>query len=155
MLPAEAPILCRRAGEGACVPETVPSPSPSPNRPGVGSALRFATELVAWIATPWALASHSVPLAVAAVAVLVGLPAIFSTPGDKAKVLVPVSGYVTVALVVMQLVAAVTSAWIAWPAVVAVAVTILVAVTVLTELPRWRWLVDSAAGGTGRQDAGE
>ncbi|WP_091657347.1 hypothetical protein [Micromonospora auratinigra] len=119
----------------------------SPHRPDVASALRFLTELVAWVATPWALAGHSVVLAVGSVVVLVGLPTVFATPGDKNHVTVPVPGVVTIALVVLQLVAAALSAWWAWPRAVAVAVTVLALVTVLTELPRWRRLVRTGRDG--------
>src|SRR6185312_14015700 len=55
-------------------------------------ALRFATEIVAWVATPWALAAHSPVLAGVALLLLIGLPTVFVTPGDKVKVVVPVSG---------------------------------------------------------------
>ncbi|MGW0843795.1 hypothetical protein ACWD26_27360 [Streptomyces sp. NPDC002787] len=106
------------------------------------SALRFATELVAWVATPWALAAYSWPLAVLAVLVLIGLPTVFSTPGDKAQVIVPVPGAVTILLVLLQLVAAVTSAWLVWPGWAAALVSALAAATLVTERPRWRWLLD-------------
>ena len=112
----------------------------APHRPDLASALRFLTELVAWVATPWALAPHSVPLAVASVLLLIGLPTVFATPGDKNQVIVPVPGVVTVALVALQLVAAAVAAWVAWPRPVAVVVTVLALVTVGTELPRWRRL---------------
>jgi hypothetical protein len=104
------------------------------------SVLRFATELVAWVATPWALASHSWLLAALSVVVLIGLPTLFSTPGDKANVLVAVPGWVTILLVALQLVAAVVSSWLAWPAWAAVLVTVLAVATVVTEQRRWRWL---------------
>lgn len=122
----------------------------SPNRPGPASALRFATELVAWVATPWALAGHSVLLAVASVVVLVALPTVFATPGDKAQVVVPVPGYVTIGLVLLHMAAAVVASWLAWPLPAAITVWILVAASVLAELPRWRWLVS-----TGRPEPGE
>ncbi|MDP4507970.1 hypothetical protein [Nonomuraea turcica] len=114
----------------------------SPIRPEgrVASAFRFATELVAWVATPWALAPHSVPLAVVSVVVLIGLPTVFSTPGDKRNVIVAVPGQVTIGLVVLQLVTAVAAAWSAWHAVAAALVSVLAVVTVVLELPRWRWL---------------
>ena len=81
----------------------------------LASVLRFTIELIAWVATPWALAPHSIPLAVAAVVVLIGLPTIFQTPGDKPRVIVAVPGVVTILMVVLQLGAAVAAAWIAWP----------------------------------------
>ena len=108
------------------------------------SVLRFATELVAWVATPWALWPHSWPLAVLAVLVLIGLPTVFSTPGDKAHVIVPVPGPVTVLLVLLQLAAAVVSAWWVWPVWAAVPVSLLAAATVVTERRRRQWLL---AGG--------
>ncbi|MBB5782505.1 hypothetical protein [Nonomuraea jabiensis] len=120
---------------------------PSTPRPDdrVASAFRFATELVAWVATPWALAPHSVPLAVLSVVVLIGLPTLFSTPGDKRNVIVAVPGPVTIALVLLQLVAAMAAAWAAWPVVVAGAVSVLAVVTAVLELPRWQWLLTRRA----------
>ncbi|WP_198940420.1 hypothetical protein [Micromonospora sp. CB01531] len=111
-----------------------------PRRPDLASALRFLIELVAWVATPWALAPHSAALAVASVLVLIGLPTVLATPGDKKNAIVPVPGVVTIALVVLQLAAAAVSAWFAWPRPVAVAVAALALATVVTELPRWRRL---------------
>ena len=107
----------------------------------MASALRFATEVVAWVATPWALAGHSVPLAIASVVLLIALPTVFATPGDKAQVLVPVPGYVTVALVVMHMAAAMAASWSAWPRAVTAGVAVLVLACVVAELPRWRWLL--------------
>lgn len=101
--------------------------------------LRFVAEGVAWVATPWALVAHSPVLAGAALLLLIGLPAFFVTPGDK-KVVVAVPGYVTVGLVVLQLVAAVTAAWAAWPLPVALLVWGIVLATVYAEVPRWRRL---------------
>ncbi|MFB7715955.1 hypothetical protein [Nocardia sp. NPDC056100] len=124
----------------------------SPNltdRGRIPSVLRFTTELIAWIATPWALAEHSVVLAVLSVIVLIGLPTAFSTPGDKKQTLLPVPGIVTIALVVLQLVAAVVSAWIAWYPWVAVLVTVLACATVVAELPRWRWLLRAPGSAKG------
>jgi hypothetical protein len=95
------------------------------------------------VATPWALADHSWLLAALSLVVLIGLPTLFSTPGDKAGVIIPVPGWATVLLVVLQLVAAVAASWLAWPAWAAVPVTLLAAGTLVTEYPRWRWLVSA------------
>lgn len=118
----------------------------SPNltaRGRIPSILRFSTELTAWIATPWALADYSVIAAIAAVVLLIGLPTLFSTPGDKLQTLVPVPGTVTIGLVVLQLSAALISPWFAWRPWLAILVTALTLVTVLAELPRWRWLLNA------------
>jgi len=106
--------------------------------------LRFATELVAWVATPWTLWSYSWPLALLSVLVLIGLPTVFSTPGDKANVMVAVPGWATVLLVLLQVAAAVVSAWWLMPVWAAALVSLLAASTLVTEVPRWRWLL---AGG--------
>lgn len=103
--------------------------------------LRFTVELIAWTATPWALAPHSAVLAVLSVIVLIGLPTVFATPGDKSQVMVAVPGAGTIALVVLQLVAAVVSSWAAWPPPVAVAVSVLALACAVAELPRWRGLL--------------
>ncbi|MDQ0936066.1 hypothetical protein [Streptomyces turgidiscabies] len=107
----------------------------------IASVLRFAAELVAWVATPWALSSYSWPLAVLSLVVLIGLPTVFSTPGDKNQVIIPVPGTVTILLVLLQLAAAVIAAWWVWPVYAAVLVSVLVAATLVTERHRWRWLV--------------
>lgn len=104
------------------------------------SVLRFAVELVAWVSTPWALAGHSWLLAALSVVLLIGLPTCFSTPGDKASVIIAVPGWVTILLVLLQLAAAVTSSWLAWPAWAAGFVTLLAVGTLITERHRWRWL---------------
>ncbi|MFD3419208.1 hypothetical protein [Streptomyces decoyicus] len=105
------------------------------------SAVRFATELVAWVATPWALAGHSWLLAVLSVVALIGLPTVFSTPGDKAHVIIAVPGRVTILLVLLQLAAAVTASWLAWPVWAAAPVTVLATAALITERRRWHWLV--------------
>ncbi|WP_132157407.1 hypothetical protein [Kribbella antiqua] len=115
----------------------------------VASVLRFSTELIAWVATPWALAPYSIVLAVASVVVLIGLPSVFQTSGDKARVVVAVPGFVTVLLVLLQLVAAVVSSWVAWPTAVAVVVSVLAVACVVAEQPRWRWLLDRGWGRSG------
>ncbi|MBO4258184.1 hypothetical protein [Streptomyces griseorubiginosus] len=107
----------------------------------VPSAVRFATELVAWVATPWALWPHSWALSALSLVVLIGLPAVLSTPGDKENVVVAVPGRVTVLFVLLELGAAVASAWWIWPVWAAVPVTLLAAAALVTERPRWRWLL--------------
>ncbi|MEV0173639.1 hypothetical protein AB0I00_21285 [Streptomyces sp. NPDC050803] len=109
----------------------------------IASTLRFATELVAWVATPWALSGYSWLLAALAVAALIGLPTVFSTPGDKAQVIVPVPGWVTIVLVLLQLAAAVISAWLVWPSWAATLVSLLATTTLVTERRRWRWLMSA------------
>lgn len=123
------------------------SPRSTSRRPGHDLArggLRFLAELVAWVGTPWALWSLSVPLAIAAVVLLITLPAIFTTPGDRpggdGPIAVP--GIITIMLLLAQLGAATTAAWMIWPPWIATAVTALCLVVLFTEQPRWRALTN-------------
>jgi len=111
----------------------------------LAAPLRFLTELIAWVATPWALWPHSALLAVLSVMLLIGLPTVFATPGDKNQVIVAVPGAATIALVLLQLAAAVLAAWAIWPSWAAIAVTALAAACLVTEQSRWRGLL--AVGG--------
>lgn len=127
-----------RQAAGAAPKDTVPS------------AFRFATELVAWVATPWWLSHTSWVLAVLSLVVLIGLPAVFATPGDKAQVIVAVPGWATVLMVLLELAAAVVSAWALWPVWAAVCVSALAGATLVTEGPRRRWLLTGSQALAGR-----
>lgn len=104
------------------------------------SVFRFLTEIAAWLAFPWALADTSVPLAVVAGIVLLAIPTVFSTPGDKRHTIVAVPGRITVAIVILHILAAIYGAWSAWTPWLAVPVTVVALASVVTEQPRWRWL---------------
>jgi hypothetical protein len=111
----------------------------SPDSP-IATAFRFVTELVAWVATPWALWSVSPWSAVVAVVLLIGVPAVFTTPGDRPPSQVRVPGTVTIAILAAELAAAAISVWFVWPTPIDVLVLLLVAGTVITSVPRIRWL---------------
>ncbi|MFG2559288.1 hypothetical protein [Streptomyces sp. NPDC048496] len=131
------------AAAGETPPERTVSARPDDRIPSV---LRFSTELVAWVTTPWVLAGHSWLLAALSLVALIGLPAVLSTPGDKNSVIVAVPGWATILMVLAELGAAVVSSWLLWPVWAAVPVTLLAAAAVVTEQPRWRWLVSLNRG---------
>jgi hypothetical protein len=109
--------------------------------------LRVLAELVAWVALPWALGNISIWLSLLSLVVLIGVPAVLATPGDNGKqnVPVPIPGWGTIGLVLMELSAAVAGAWLIWPAWAAVPVTMLALACVATEQPRWRRLLGTPA----------
>jgi hypothetical protein len=116
--------------------------SPDAVDSGLGSATRFLSELTAWVAAPWAAARVSWLLAAAVLVVLVALPSVFNVPGDKhqsAGVAVP--GAVRIAIELVLFGAAVAGAVLAWPTWAWLLVIALVAVTVVAQLKRWRWLL--------------
>ncbi|GAA1965528.1 hypothetical protein [Kitasatospora viridis] len=105
--------------------------------------LRVLAELVAWTAFPWAMGRISLWLALASLVLLIGVPAVLATPGDNGKtnVPVPIPGWGTILLVLMELGAAVAGGWLVLPAWAAVPVTLLALACVVTEQPRWRRLL--------------
>lgn len=109
--------------------------------PRYATALRAGLELVAWIGLPIALWPHSVLLAIGVDVVLVGVPAVLQTPGDKPATVVAVPGRVTILMVLAELAGAVAAAWLLFPAWAAVLVAVLALACCGTELPRWRRLV--------------
>jgi hypothetical protein len=110
----------------------------------LSSALRFAVELIAWVAGTWAAAQWSIWLAVPALLVLVGLPSVFSTPGDKSQVVVATPGPVRVLLELALYAVAVAGAWAVWPTWLAIVATLIVIASLIVGLPRTRWLLRGA-----------
>jgi len=110
------------------------------------SASRFGIELVAWIAGPWAAADlfGSNWVAVPAALILLALPAIFNTPGDKHTTGIATPGPVRIAIEMLLLIVAVISAWLVWPTWAAGLVTMLGVALIVTGLPRYRWLLAGA-----------
>jgi hypothetical protein len=110
--------------------------------PVSASAPRFLIEIIAWIAAPWALAPHSIWLAVLVDVLLIGLPTVFGMPGaKKQKNPVSIAAVPAIALELLQPVAACVSAFAAWPAVVAYSVVAASLAACLLQLHRWRWML--------------
>lgn len=103
---------------------------------------RFLVELIAWVAAPWALAPHSIWLAVLADVLLIGLPTVFGMPGAKKQANpVPIPARPAIALELLQPVAACVAAFVAWPPVVASLVVVVSIAAVVRQLQRWRWML--------------
>ena len=116
----------------------------------VSSAPRFVVELIAWVATPWALWSHSIALAIVSVVVLIGIPTLVGMPGVKnhppAFAVGPV---VAIAVELIQPVAAVISSGIAWSWLAAIGVLAFALVMLVLQIPRWRWMMGRPAAHIG------
>lgn len=115
---------------------------PSPYDTPVSAGSRFAVELVAWIAGPWAASNvaGSAWVVLPALLVLVGLPAMFNTPGDKHTDGIATPGPIRIGIEMFLLAVAIVSAWVVWPDWGAIAVTILGVVMVVSGVARYRWL---------------
>ena len=110
----------------------------------VSSGLRFFVEVIAWVAGPWAAAQQSVWLVVPALILLAGLPAIFSTPGDKRQIVVATPGPLRVMLELGLYAVAIAAPWFIWPVWLAGAATFAVAAGLAAGLPRTLWLLRGA-----------
>ena len=109
--------------------------------PWYATALRAGLELVGWIGLPVALWPHSIPAAIGVDVLLIGVPAIFQTPGYKPGTNIAVPGWVTILMVLAELAGAVVAAWLLfWPWAAAL-VSALALLTCWTELPRWKRLL--------------
>lgn len=83
-------------------------------------------------------------MAVPAALILLALPSVFSTPGDKQQVVVATPGPIRLLIEMVLYLAAVGGAWIAWPTWPAVTTTVMVAAAAATGVPRARWLLRGA-----------
>jgi hypothetical protein len=73
---------------------------------------------------------------------LIGLPAIFGTPGDRPfDPPVPIPGAAMILLAFLEVAAAAVAPWFAWPTWAAILSTALAATTIWLEQSRWRWLL--------------
>jgi len=119
---------------------------PSPYDTAASSSSRFLIELVAWVAGPWAVASTTGQAwtALPTAAILIGLAAVFSTPGDKNNVVVPTPGPIRLVIEALTLVVAVWGAWLVWPQWAAILITGLAVLNVVSGWPRTRWLTRGA-----------
>ncbi|MBT3995276.1 MAG: hypothetical protein HOF01_05705 [Chloroflexi bacterium] len=110
-------------------------------------ASRFAIELVAWTAGPWAAAdlTGSWLATIPALAILVALPGVFSTIGDKRHVVVAVPGRIRFAIEVLLAAIAIASALLVWTYIGAILVAIVALVMFVTGAPRAKWLFSNSA----------
>ena len=115
------------------------------------SSTRFLIELAAWVAGPWAAASlaGSRWVAVPVALVLVAVPAVFSTPGDKNQIVVPTPGPTRVLIEVVLLVAAIGAAALVWPWWAALIVALVGIAMLVTGRNRLRWLLAGAPTSVG------
>lgn len=114
----------------------------SPHDTPLAAGTRFGIEVIAWIAGPWAVAqlTGSAIAAVVAAVVLVGVPAVFSTPGDKNVVVVPTPGRVRIAIELALVLAALAASAIVWPFWARIPIAVLALAMLVTNGPRMRAL---------------
>ena len=110
----------------------------------VSSGLRFLTELIAWIAGPWAISQVSPWLVLPTLVLLVGLPSVFSTRNDKRQVVVPTPGPLRVGLELLLYVVALVAPWFVWPAAVSGVAAGIAIASLTAGIARTLWLMRGA-----------
>jgi len=138
-------------------PERSELASPSPYDTPWSSGTRFGMELAAWVLGPWAAGDlfGSPWAALPTLLILLALPSVFNTPGDKKVTGIATPGPARIVIEMLLLAVAIIGAWIVWPVWAAVLVVILAGATVTTGMPRYRWLAAQTAsaradGNTGK-----
>jgi hypothetical protein len=110
----------------------------------LSSGLRFLSELICWVAGPWAAAVASIWLVVPVLILLVGLPSVFSTPNDKNQVIVPTPGPARILIELLLYSVAAIAPWLVWPPLVATVAVAIVVASIAAGIPRMRWLFKGA-----------
>ena len=112
----------------------------------VSATTRFVMELACWILGPWAAADlvGSGWVAVPTLIVLVALPALFNTPGDKKAGGISTPGPVRIAIEMVLFAAAILSSTVVGPPWFVGFVTIGAVLAVGTGRQRYRWLAAGA-----------
>ena len=108
-------------------------------------ASRFAVEIAAWVAGPWAAAElagtwiATIPTLI----VLIALPGAFSTVGDKRQVVVAVPGRVRLLIELVLIAVAISSAFLVWTPIGGIIVAVLAALMLVTGFRRVKWLLSN------------
>lgn len=108
---------------------------------------RFAIEIAAWVAGPWAAAEITGTwlAIIPALLILVALPGVFSTAGDKRHVVVAVPGRIRFGIELILAAVASYSAFLVWTPVGGFIVVIIAALMFVTGMARARWLISNEA----------
>lgn len=126
-------------------------PGVSPFDTYLSSGSRFLIELTAWVAGPWAAGELLGGwAAIIALAVLLLLPSVFNTPGDKKTTAgVSTPGSIRMVIEMLLLAVAIAGAWKVWPVWLAILVSAVGGVMLVAGIPRYRWLAQGAPAVTG------
>jgi hypothetical protein len=114
------------------------------------AGLRFLMEVIAWVAMPWWAWEVSGPIsAILTLIILMAIPGVFSTVGDKRKVVVPTPGAVRVLIELGLFIAAIVGAWSAWSPYSGIGVAVIAVLGLIAGRRRVAWLLKGASLETG------
>lgn len=104
------------------------------------ASLRFAIEVLAWVSGPWAMAAISPWLIAPTAVVLIGLVGVFSTPGDKTKIVVATPGPLRMFIEFALHAIVAIAPWFVWPQWAAIGCVVVVVASLIAGIPRTRWM---------------
>lgn len=110
----------------------------------LSSGLRFASELIAWVAGPWVAYTWSGWALLPALLLLMALPGVFSTKDDKNNVVVATPGPVRIVIELLLYGVAAVAPWYVWPDWLAIASGSIVGLSIAFGIPRFLWLAKGA-----------
>lgn len=112
-----------------------------PTDNAISASLRFVVELITWTSGPWLAFTIAPILAPAALIILIGLPSIFSTPGDKNVIVIATPGPIRFAIEMFLFAIAAIAPWMVWPNAIAAICSLLVVAAVIAGWRRFVWLI--------------
>ena len=108
------------------------------------SGLRFLSEIIEWVACTWLAWLVSPFLGILVLVVLIGLPTVFTTPGDKNQTIVATAGPYRLLLELSVHAVGLYCVWKLWPFWAFVVSVIVVVAGLIVGLPRIKWLLQGA-----------
>ncbi len=109
-----------------------------------GSGFRFMTEIIAWVTGTWFVGSFHPILGVVALIVMVGLPTVFTTNGDKKHTMVETPGPIRAGIDFFQFGVAAVVPWFTLPNWLAAVCVAIVAAALFFGRQRFLWLFRGA-----------
>jgi len=110
----------------------------------VSSGLRFLSEIIEWVACAWVAWLISPFLGILVLVILIGLPTVFSTPGDKNQTIISTPGPLRLLLEISVHIVGLICVWNLWPLWAFIGALIVVIAGLIVGLPRIKWLLQGA-----------
>jgi len=109
-----------------------------------GSGFRFLTEVIAWVTGTWVVGLVHPFWGVLALIIMVGLPTVFTTTGDKKHTMVETPGPLRALIDFFQFAVAALAPWFVLPIWMAAACVVIVVAAIFFGRARFFWLFRGA-----------
>jgi hypothetical protein len=110
----------------------------------LASGFRSMSEVIAWVTGTWTLGAVHPLWGVFALIVMIGLPTVFTTKGDKKHMMVPTPGPIRALVDFLQFAVAAIAPWFVWPVWAAILSGVIVLAALVFGRRRYHWLINGA-----------